>query len=217
MHASRHYLRVLEQIATAFAAIFVLGGCTTARTLDLAVPSALPSGVEGRIDATVVTIDLPEAALSLEVQEATPMYLWMKIVPKHGPLELDPMSVQLTAQGNPLALMSYLGPAKPWKSARALYQGCGPRSYEYYWSYSKVDVYTHEMREGNPEVGIHKVPAPPVTIDETSCLIFFFDAKPAPDRRYTVGIASLRSGDQPVRVPALAFETGVLRKYFPTP
>jgi hypothetical protein len=198
------------------AAVILLGACT-ARTLELTVPSALPSGVQGRIETTVVSIDLSEATLSFEVQEATPMYLWLMIEPKHGPLKLDPMSVRLTAEGNRLVLMSYLGPAQPWKSARALYQGCGPRSYEYYWSYSKVDVYTHEMREGNPEVGIHKVPTPPVTIDKTRCLMFFFDAKPTAERRYTVGIEGLRSGDQPVGVPSIAFTAGVIRAYFPTP
>lgn len=193
-----------------------LAACATP-TLEAAVPSAPPSGVEGRVDATVVTLDLPEAVLSVEVQEAEPMYLWMTLEPKRGGLELDPMAVGLTTHDGRLPLMSYLGTAEPWISPRAIYRGCGPRVYEFGWSYPKVDVFVHEMQQGNPEKGISTVPAPPVAIETTSCFIFFFDAKPVSDHRYTFELDGLRSGNQAVRVPTLTFEKGTVRKTVPVP
>ena len=117
-----------------------LVACATP-TLELAVPATLPTEIEGRVEATVVTLELPEAALSVEVQEAAPLFLWITIEPRRGALELDPMGVRVNTRDGSLPLMSFLGPAEPWISPRAIYRGSGPRIYDFGWAYSKVDVF----------------------------------------------------------------------------
>jgi hypothetical protein len=191
-------------------------GCVS-KKFDLSVPKEVPAGFNGKIDLTVIRVDYKSIILSAEIQEIEPLAVWLSIDAGDDQMELIPDQVRITLKDVSIKSNTFMGPAEPWESPRAIYQGCGPRKYNFGWAYTKVDLSVQEVTQGSSGKGIFQTTADPVPFEGQKCFLFFYNMIPSKESNYTVHIEGLKLSGEPVHLPALQFIEGKISKIFPTP
>jgi hypothetical protein len=196
--------------------LVLLQGCA-AEKINVSVPAELPHGVTGKIESTIIHLDIDNIKLSAEIQVLNPLSVWLSIEPTAGELQLNPMLVNVIMEGKLLQPITFIGPSDPWASPRALYQGCGPRKYDFGWAYSKVDVFIEDVNNGNPAKGILKPSTDLISFEGRKCFMFFYNSGPTLDNSYKLHIDGLSKSGEQIQIDGLQFRKDTVSKTFPVP
>jgi hypothetical protein len=191
-------------------------GCV-AKSFDLSVPKEVPDGFNGKIDQTVIRLDYKSITLTAEIQELEPLAFWLSIEAGDDQIELSPDQVRITLKDVSLQPNTFMGPAEPWVSPRAFYQGCGPRKYNWGWALTKVNLLVYDVTHGSSDKGIFLATADSVAFRGQKCFLFFYNMIPSKESRYTVHIEGLKLNGELVHIPELQFIEGKASKIFPIP
>lgn len=190
---------------------------------DVSVPEGIPAGAVGEVSDEIISLKFPELKLSAEIQNyraegwGSPRLLgvWLGLEIIDNTFALDPGLVILkTDDGNSLKPLTFMGPANPWKSSKAVAMGCGPRRYSWGLAISRIDVSGEDIERGNIERGVLKPVAGSLPVQGQKCFMFWFDVDPSPDRPLLLSVQGITKAGKEFPVPDIQFTKGSVRKYW---
>jgi hypothetical protein len=204
-----------------------LAGCGTTIRATVSVPQ-VPDSSTGKV-SEVGVLRLTQAELTFWTHmynyhqtdrrgAQPPVGLWLRLDAKDDNFTFDPGAVTLRGDNEePARPITFLGPATPWESPRAVGMGCGPRVYSWGWAWHKVNVTTDDMKYGNAAKGVWKQSPGPVPLKGSTCFILEFDTDPDPDRTFVLSVQGVERGGEPFLIPDITFSKGSARKLVSAP
>ena len=193
--------------------------------IDLAiqVQNHLYAGLSMLIVVIVPVIPLWEK--EGETQEGAYLLVWVDIAPKDNTFSFDPGRVTLRFDdGTNVQVKEFIGPFKPWRSPRAVVQGCGERQYSFGVATSRTVVGQEDIKtpHGSILIPFEKKSFWNSYIFRNSykghsCFLLGFDTKSSPDRTFVLSIEGIEKGGAQYPVPEVRFRKGSIWRLFPVP
>ncbi|RRJ82265.1 hypothetical protein D0544_10275 [Aestuariirhabdus litorea] len=199
---------------------FLLSACVANVQYQAAVP-LIPSGTVGKIHNELIELKLPKVTLYAQLQAFNwsgqyllpPLGLWLNIEPHKGPLSLTTAKVLLLSDGSQARTVSYLGPDSAWFSPRALAAGCGPRFYRTGIGLTRFGASQESVLSADNSLGIFRPSEQPVSFENTSCFMFWFDTDSLPSHNFILKVDGLSSDGERIEIPEIQFQQKTLRQF----
>lgn len=215
--------------------IVTITGCAVVRA-NVSIPK-VPVGSTGQVTDEVLRLKLDGMTFStqmynyhetdsrggystyvMEHKGQLKLWLWISFDVKDSNFTFDPGLVTLTADnGEQPRPIAFVGPSAPWESPRSVGMGCGPRVYEFGWSWAKFAITDNDIEHGNPERSIWKESPGTVPLKDSTCFLLTYDTNSDPDRTFVLSVQGVKKAGKPFLIPDITFAKGSISKTFGVP